>query len=164
MWQAYFLRVHPAIVTAGKEAEYAPLTTVFQRLAVGDPPSAATVNAPARPVQPDHSPVLLARFADLMAHHFPHLAPDYSATASAQIARELGSLRADAHARHEEAMRKKEEKAAKAEKTVEDWLGATRLKLLLRLLDVGSEADLNAECPVYLDMAKAKKSEVLIVL
>ena len=100
------------------EAEYGPLTVIFQRLAVGDPPSAATVNVTSRPAQPDHSPALLARFAGLMAHHFPHLAPDFTATASVQVARELASLRADAHARHEETMRKKEEKAAKAESTV----------------------------------------------
>ena len=105
-WQAYFLRVHPAFATAGKEAECAPLTVLFQRLAVGN--AVASVNAAARPAQPPHSPALLEKFADIMVHHFSHLALDFSTTASVQIARELGTLRTDAQAWHEEAMRKKD--------------------------------------------------------
>lgn len=158
-WKHYFGVICPAIVNDGNEVAYAPLTLVFQTMSVGAAGAAGSCTT--RPSVFTRSEALAELYLDTIQSHFPQLAPGAAAHANTQIAGALGALTAQSQLHFEEQKQVREDKDAKAAKTVTSWLGKLKMKVLLNYTGCRDEAHLVAECPAYLRMAKASKGDKL---
>ncbi len=151
--------LYPVIVAEGKEAECAALLDYFQIGAT----SHGQVNGPSilditRPVPPARSEALIRRQRETLEHFFPQLSANASQQQTNQIAGVLGHWAQQNQQQYEEAKRERE---VTKTTSVEKFLGTTLFNKLLRLLRLTSEAELVAACPVYLEIAKASKSQRL---
>ena len=149
--------VYPVITGKGLEGDCLALLDYFQIAATsqGQAGGASVLNTP-RPLPPARNVALINPQQKLLEHHYPQLSPDTVQQQTNQIAGVIGQFAHTHQQQYEEAKRDRE--AAKVS-TVEKWLGKELLTKLLRLLRLGSEAELVAACPVYLEMAKAPKSQ-----
>jgi len=149
--------IYPVITGAGREGECGALLEYFQIAATSNgQPGAPSVLNITRPSPPARNEALIQYQRTLLEHHFPQLSANQVQLQTNQIAGVLGSLVHNQQQQYEEGKRERE--AAK-ETTVEKWLGKELFIRLLRLLRVSTEADLVAACPIYLEMAKAPKSQ-----
>ena len=151
--------IYPVIEGAGKVAECKALLQFFQLMitssgGAGQP----SILEAARPVPPARNVTLIQRQHELLLHHFPMLRPDAMVQQASQIATEIGELTQQQRRQYEEA---KLEKEKAKDKTVESWLGKSRLSLLLRNLGFPDEATLNRILPLYKEIASAAKADRL---
>jgi hypothetical protein len=153
----FWTTIYPVITGMGMEGQCRALVEYFQIAATsqgqaGDP-SVLNTN---RPVPPARNEALIQHQQSLLEFHFPQLSSNVVQQQTNQVAGVLAQMAHNQQQQYEEGKRERE--AAKVT-TVEKWLGKELFTKLLRLLRVSSEAELVAACPVYLEMAKAPKSQ-----
>jgi len=153
----FWTNVYPVITGMGMEGQCSALVEYFQIAATsqgqaGDPSVLNTT----RPVPPVRNEALIQHQQSLLEYHFPQLSSNVVQQQTNQVAGVLAQMAQNQKQQYEEGKRERE--AAKVT-TVEKWLGKELFTKLLRLLRVSSEAELVAACPVYLEMAKAPKSQ-----
>jgi hypothetical protein len=153
----FWTKIYPVITGMGMEGQCRALVEYFQIAATsqgqaGDPSVLNTT----RPVPPVRNEALIQHQQSLLEYHFPQLSSNVVQQQTNQVAGVLAQMAHNQQQQYEEGKRERE--AAKVT-TVEKWLGKELFTKLLRLLRVSSEAELVAACPVYLEMAKAPKSQ-----
>ena len=149
--------VYPVITGMGIEGACSALVEYFQIAATSHGQAGApSILNTTRPAPPPRNEALIQHQQMLLEHHFPQLSSNTVQQQTNQIAGVLGQMVHNQQQQYEEGKRERE--AAKVT-SVEKWLGKEVFIKLLRLLRVSSEAELVAACPVYLEMAKAPKSQ-----
>lgn len=155
----FWEQVYPVIEGAGKVADCKALLQFFQLMMTSSgAPGQPSVLDTTRPSPPARNVTLIERQHELILHHFPMLRPDAMVQQASHIATEIGQLAHQQRLQYEEA---KLEKEKAKDKTVESWLGQSRLSLLLRNLGVPDEATLNRIIPLYKEIASATKADRL---
>ena len=153
----FWTNVYPVITGMGMEGQCSALVEYFQIAATsqGQAGYPSVLNT-TRPVPPVRNEALIQHQQSLLEYHFPQLSSNVVQQQTNQVAGVLAQMAHNQQQQYEEGKRERE--AAKVT-TVEKWLGKELFTKLLRLLRVSSEAELVAACPVYLEMAKAPKSQ-----
>ena len=153
-WQVYFRQVYPAIEAEGADAvaDAAPLTILMQQLTVANPSAACVAD---RPRPPARSVPLLKAFRRKLAAHFPHLAEGGANAIPNAISQGIGVLAQQHRLQIEREEKRREDKKANA---VGEMFGPM-LNAVLCMTQTANQADLVAECPIYAQLAAAKKAD-----
>ena len=125
---------------------------MMQQLSVANPSAVCVADRPRPPARSVH---LLKAFSLKLAAHFPHLAPGGAAAIPNAIADGIGVL---AHQQRLQIEREETRRNEKKANVVGEMFGPS-FNAVLCMTQTANQADLVAECPVYAQMASAKKSD-----